>query len=186
MVISDADGRAVARSYDGATPLVGFTPMRDGKYTISVKLQRCRRDASFCALAILRDGGWDVPLENLVRAVARSMQGCQSAGQFGFNAQRNQWCLYGAVMRGGGEVGVKNLRLGRGRHAIMAVGDDYAEDIDLYLSDSVGNKVGKDDAPDATPGFSHRAAGGVAYEVRIKVARSRGPTIVLATVLDFP
>ena len=66
--VLDSRGRAVARDDDAdATPVVKFTPVRSGKYTLRLTLFKAD-SACFCAVAILQRGGYTVPIQNLADA----------------------------------------------------------------------------------------------------------------------
>ena len=59
-------------------PVVVFTPKADGKYRIVLKLARCKAGGSFACYATLRDGGFDVPVNNLATAGGRLISLCET------------------------------------------------------------------------------------------------------------
>ena len=141
--LTDDNGQVVAADRDDdATPLVGFTPPADGRYIMTLKLERATQ-GSFCALVILREGGYDVPLGNLRDAVAKAIASggliAQKAGGARFHQEPNQWCFFGSILKKDEAISVSGMRLEKGRHAVISAADDAAKDVDLFLYD--GDKV---------------------------------------------
>ncbi|MCS7022029.1 MAG: hypothetical protein NZU63_09400 [Gemmataceae bacterium] len=135
--ILDSNGRTVALdTKDDAMPIVEFSPRQTGAYTIRLNLFKASR-SSFCAAAILRKGGFDVPIRNLVVATTRLIALCNvidryTSDQVTFFDGNNQWALYGAVLRRGEDTTITNIHLGNGKRIFLAAADENARDIDLF------------------------------------------------------
>jgi hypothetical protein len=189
----DSRGQVVAKDDDAdATPLVEFTPPFAGKYTIRLTLFAADR-GSFCATAILRRNGYDVPVRNLVDATVHLIAQCEAVwravpGQVGFHVSENQWAVYGAILEQEGSTTITNMDPGTRRLAFVSAGDDIAEDIDLWLLDAIDRTLAEDIDADPRPVIVHNTRAGANYGVRTKVARSQrqGASLVLTAVLEVP
>jgi hypothetical protein len=187
--VFDPSGNRVA--FDNAPQtlaLVEFMPHQSGQYTIVLRLDRCRQPWSFCAMAILRHGGWDVPVSNMLGAAGRCILQCrqieQAQGRVRFIEQPNQWTLFGGVVDQGNDVKLLNMQLGDGQRLFVGTADDHAQDIDLYLTPHNGQQVlAKDDAGDPTPIFACRTQAQGTYDLRLNNARSRGASLMFAAAL---
>jgi hypothetical protein len=183
------DGRVVARDVEtNAVPVVRFTAPRSGTYTIRQKLYKAR-SSSFCLLAVLRQGGWDVPRSNLEAATTKLVSFGTAVDQttpkaVTFHDGANNWAVFGSVLRKGDQYTHTDLSLGTGQRVMLAVGDASARDLDLFILDSAGSLVGKDDKPDALP-IVRLDTRATTYSMRVKNADSRGPTLVLAAILKL-
>lgn len=195
LAILDNNGQiAASDTTTDADAVLGFTPQRTGQYTLRLTLYKARQNfPCVCVAVVLKRNGWNVPLRNLDTATD-SLTGLlgnldQQLGQknnrkIDLRRARNQWALYGAVLRQGEESTVTNLNLGLGDRLFVGVGDRQATDIDLFLQDN-NNRVLKEDVRlDATPWILHRANGGL-NNIRIRNYRSNGPAVVLTAVTDI-
>jgi hypothetical protein len=186
--INDSNNERVAADTDNdPKAVVEFEPKQTGKYTIILKLHKSRKNASFCALAILRKGGWNVPDSNFVDAMAKCIATCSQLGKsrkdLHFHDQPNQWSLFGSVLEMGKETTLPNITMGEGKRIFVAAGDGNALNVDLFLLNKSGNVVEKDDEPDASPIFEYKTSSSSTYSVRIKNVKSKGPSIVISAIL---
>ena len=187
--INNSNGDRVAEDSDNdRQAVVEFEPTKTGKYTIVVKLHKSKTKASFCALAILRKGGWNVPDTNFVDAMAKCIATCSQLGKqrkdLHFHDQENQWSLFGSILESGQETTLTNIAMGTGKRIVVAAGDANATDVDLFLLNSSGSVIEKDTEPDATPIFEYKTGGTGTYGIRVKNSKSKGPAMVIATLLD--
>lgn len=185
----NADGREVASDTDtDATPIVRYTPKYTGKYTLRLTLYK-GRGSEFCALAIMREDGWDVPVSNLVKATGKCIAAGalinDEVGNASFHEEPNQWAFFGAVMREGDLVSLTNMTMERRRHAFLATCDGVADDVDLFVLDNGGSVVAENVKPDAVPLVLHRTGESSSYGVRLKNEQSRRPSLVVAAILDL-
>jgi hypothetical protein len=187
--IVDSSGKVVAKDTDAdATPVVGYVPTFSGEYSIRLNLYEAS-GSEFCALVILREGGWNVPVSNLVTATGKCIIACNliadAAGGARFHDEPNQWSLFGSILREGESVSVTNLTMERRRHAIVAAGDNNVDDLDLFLLGPNGQTLEKDIRPDSFAVIDYRTGNHTSYGLRIKNESSYGATLVLASVLDL-
>jgi len=187
--IFDPNGNLVASDRRPDTlAAVMYTPRRNGRYTISLKLDRARERWSFCALAILRRGGWTVPPVNLVNAASRCINKCQvfahARNGLRFVDQPNQWTFFGGVLNEGESLAMRNMHFGLGPHIFFAAGDDHARDIDLRLTEP-GSRLmlGPDNGPAPQPIFRCQTEQGADYELELRNERSGGPSLMFAVAL---
>jgi hypothetical protein len=184
------DGQRVAADLDrDAEPFVEFRPWQTGRYTISLKVERGMAGESFCAMAILRRGGWNVPAQNLIDAATRCVGKCRDfaplAKSLRFGNEPNQWSLFGGVLRQGESIGLTNIHLGHGQHLFVGAGDSHAQDIDSFLTLPFnGSIVAKDTAPDPVPTFGCQTQDRDVYEYRLKNERSDGASLMFAAALS--
>ena len=173
---------------DDATPATSFAPAKTATYTITLTLEAARR-ASFCALILMRKGGYDVPVDNLKDALVKAiLLGARANDQMGgakFHEEPNQWSLFGTILAPATAITLNRLRLEPGQHVVVAAADDSAKDVDLVLTDKAGRVIAKDDDDDATPVVG-AATDGQPYNLQIKNHPARAPALVIATVLDVP
>ena len=186
--INNANNERLAEDSDSdPKAVVEFEPPKTAKYTIVLKLHKSKTKASFCALAILRKGGWNVPDSNFVDAMSTCIATCSQLGKerkdLHFHDQANQWSLFGGVLESGSEAALTNITMGSGKRILVAAGDNNAQDVDLFLLSSSGEVLTKDDEPDATPIFEYKTSSTSTYGVRVKNSKSKGPAMVIATIL---
>jgi hypothetical protein len=189
LAVYDPDGQRIVVDEDpDATPGVRFRATRRGYYTIRLALAGSRAKGSFCAMAILRDGGWDVPADNLILATARCVKGCQAIANQGlklrFHDEPNQWSFFGGVVPQGQATTIKTMTLGEGGRIFIAAGDSHARDLDLFLLDDDGDPIAGDNKDDAVPVFFFPTRAGRSYRMRLMNERSDGPPLVVSIILD--
>jgi len=187
--VLDSSGKLVVKDdKDDAIPVVTFRAPKTGSYTIRQHLYKAKR-GSFCCIAILREGGWDVPVKNLSVASDRLTRLCNAYDKntpktVKFLDQPNQWSLYGSVVRKGETYTVTNINLGVGKRVMMSAGDAFATDIDLYILNEDGGVIHKDEDDDANPLISFQAKRRPSHGFRVKHVTGRGPSLILTTILD--
>lgn len=190
MEISDEFGNLAAFDRGpGEYAVVRFTPGRAARYTIRIKLESCRAKNSFCALAILRDGGWNAPENNVVKALGDTLEMCERIVSLGrsvrFLNEPNQWSLFGGVQRSGSSMKLSNMHLGTARHLIVGAGDVHAQDIDAYLRVPGFNAlIAKDDQPDPRPVIDVVTIERNDYELELKNEKSDGPSLMFVAALE--
>jgi hypothetical protein len=187
--VYDPYGNRVAYD-DGPQPLalVEFRPRQAGQYTITLRLRKCRQSWSFCALAILRDGGWNVPDRNLIDAAGRCLVQCkrveQALGRVRFIEQPNQWTLFGGVVEQGDDISLGNMQLGDGLRVFVGTADNHAQSMDLLLTPHNSQRVlGEDSKSGASPVFWCPTQVRGSYDVRLRNTQSRGASLMFAAAL---
>jgi len=187
--VVDSTGNVIAKDDKAdAIPVVTFRVPKTDTYTVRQHLYKAKR-GSFCCIAVLREGGWDVPIRNLTAASEKLTRMCnifdsKTPKTVKFLDQTNQWALYGSIARKGESFSITNLNLGAGKRVIMAAGDAQATDIDLYVLNEDNDVLHKDEDPDANPFISFQARRRPSHGIRVKHADGRGPSLILTTVLD--
>jgi hypothetical protein len=186
LAVIDTSGQTLARDQlADAKPVVDFTPTRSGVYVVRMTLSQATLP-SFCALAVLRHGGFTVPVKNLTTALQKVMAAGRLASQRAavrFHEEQNQWALFGAVLRQGDTTTISGIHLEGRQHVIVAAGDANATALDLALLDARGNVVKKDDKPDSVAVLVARTAD-ASYQLAITNLESTGPSIITAVILD--
>jgi len=158
-------------------------------YTIRQKLYKAQVGC-FCVVAVLRKGGYDVPVRNLVTATVKLIALCNAIdentkGTVRYHDHANQWAIYGSILKKGEESSITKMSMGAGLRVLAAVGDENASDIDLFFLDEDGDVIARDEKPDATPIVSLRTRATQSYGLRVKNMEARGATLVLTAVLQI-
>lgn len=188
LYLTDSDGREVARDDDeDATPIVRFKCKKTGDYTVHLQLAEAKK-SSFCVLALLKEGGYEVPWKNFSVAVDDCLDYCDTVADIAdggvFHEAEGAWCLFGAILKEGEDVTMEDVDLEKGKHAIVGECDGNAKDIDLALLDEGGKVLAKDDDEDATPLVERKTSKG-SYGVKIDNADSDGASFIVAVILDI-
>lgn len=186
--VTDQDGRVLAEdAAEDNMPVARFTATATTRVTIRVLLFKSDR-ASYCAAAVLRDGGFTVPQANVVKAGA----GLISSANFinskveetvNFRDAPNQWAVFGAILPSESEIEITNVALGTGRRVVIAAGDTTARDIDLAVY--IKGETASDTEQDATPIVDVTAFNVTAARVKITNAKSEGPCLILMAILQL-
>lgn len=186
LAVIDGTGQVLARDQlADAKPVVDFTPTQTGVYVVRMTLAQAPHP-SFCALAILRQGGFTVPIKNMTQALQKIMAAGRLASQRAtvrFHEEPNQWALFGAVLKPGDTTPISGIQLEARQHVFVAAGDAGAKILDMALLDARGNLVKKDDKPDSVAVLVTRTAGAT-YQVALTNVEAPGPTLVAAIILD--
>jgi hypothetical protein len=190
LLVKDSTGQVLARDrLANATPSVVFSPPTSGSYSITVDLYSATTSGSFVALAVLSNGPrrYSVPLDNLVSAFMKGLAQAALLSEAGgirwYHEGSNQWAMFGQVVEQGDSMRIQQLTMDERLHAVVAAGDDTAQDLDLFLRRQ-GRMLKSDDDLDATPMLSYYTSAGPGYEIEVKNVRSRGPSLVVATIVE--
>lgn len=177
-------GQVVAQDRDAKRgAVVVFTPDDTAKFVVRIKLYDSRADAKcFCTFAVIREGGVNVPVANVVKAAGGFMQMCERTQQLADNAGLkasfislpNQAAVWGCVLNGGESTTVTNVNLGSNLVAVLAAGDTQANDLDLEIVDTDGTEVGSDLAADDRPVVTFAANSKQRYNLELKNATQDG------------
>jgi hypothetical protein len=171
-----------------AQPVIQFTAPFTGTYTMRARLVNATH-ASFVGVAVLRRGGFNVPVVNLAEATAGLIEegkrvDAGTNAPVTFLATPGQWAVHGAVLDEGESYTVTGIQLGgMGRRVFLARGDDNATDIDLWAFDERGNEIGKDVLVNARPIVDIFALFRPSHGMKVKNVRSRGRSLVLSAIL---
>ncbi len=188
LFLKDSEGNVVERDVaTDANPVIVFTPREDGKYRLVMKLASDKVKGSYCAFAVLRDGGFDVPASNLVTSYATVIALCTSIdkklGPASFRTAEGEITLVGTILNEGETLTQRGIGLGDGRYAFCAGADGRANDIDLKLLDESDEVVETDTATDATPILLHEQSG--TMKLKITDVKSDGATLAIAAILKL-
>jgi hypothetical protein len=186
LAVVDAAGQTLARDQlSDAKPVVDFTPPQTGVYVVRLSLTKASRP-SFCAMAVLRQGGFTIPVKNMTTALQKIIAAGRLASQRAtvrFHEEQNQWTLFGAVLRPGDTTTISGLHLEARQHVFVAAGDSNAKILDLALLDASGRQVKKDDKPDSVAVVVARTADAT-YQLALSNVESTGPALVTVIILD--
>lgn len=179
-------GEVIGRDTEAdATPVVILKANKTGTYTIRLNLYKATT-GSFVAVAVLKQGGFTVPVRNLERALERNLALAARASELRngarFHDYNNQWAMYGWVIRPGEERGITRITFPRGRFHVLAAGDVHSRDLDLAVKRGA-TTVDSDTDDDATP-VTTFSADGSDYSFTVTNVASDGPTLVIASVIE--
>jgi hypothetical protein len=193
--ILDVDGRNVLKNDGKSQPdaILEFTPTVSTSYRMRLTLAKSDKNLPcMCVAAILKKDGWKVPLGSLdtcakkitdtlatVDAEVRRLSG----KKLDFYKAKNQWALYGGVLKENETLQIDNLALGRGIKGFIAVGDNNTSDVDLFLLDQFGNTVKEDVRPDPEASFVHEP-GPQKHSLRVLNYKATGPSLIFMSTFD--
>jgi len=193
IAIEDRMGNAVTKDTEtDSTPVVFVTPTKSMSYTIRLQLYEAKRD-SYCGLILLRDGGWDIPQDNLTTAIVNCIESCveqaNAGGEVFFADEEGEWALLGAMMQTDETRTWSSINLQDGEHRIVAGGDTQSEDIDLAVNREASSgrseeQVASDTDLDGTPAVSFVAESDELYTIEIENYDSKGPTLIITAILE--
>lgn len=189
-VLDAAGNPMVADTGANASPVVKFRTRRAGMYEIRLVMFDADSNGGFATAAVLKDGGFRVPVRNLAAALAALIAGCenvdrQAPGAVVFNNAPNQWAVYGSIVRPGADMVIEKLTPGGGGRVWLVGADENARDLDLYLTDDDKRELKSDTDPDARPQVVYRTQANTQYGFKVKNVKSDGLTLVLVAVLDI-
>jgi hypothetical protein len=189
IIIKDDDGDVVIKDTKiDAVAVVLFTPRITQRYTIYLRLYKANSPC-FCGMALLRKGGWRVPIRNLSLATNNVLRSCENIAtqtEAKFLDEPGEWAMIGSILRDGDSSIFTDMRLGTGRRAITAGGDTQTRDIDLVVFEDLRQPriLDSDKESDSNPLVSCRTSRLRRYGVSVQNARSRGATMIMTALLD--
>jgi hypothetical protein len=159
---------------------VVFRPSSTGTYTVRLKLARAFGNALCTVIFFKQDGGWNVPHLNVLSAVEKHRAFVATMSLLGHTPRLVR--LYGWVMRPGAGVEVKTNRLNYTAQLAIALGDNWATDIDLYVQRG-GQLLAYDDDDDAAPVcvFTGSSA---STTLTVKYVSGLGPSLILLGIYE--
>jgi hypothetical protein len=187
--ILNAAGTVIAQdTLTDSSPIVHFTPVSTGSYTLRLHLYEGQ--GSFCTAAILKDGGYSIPVSNLADALRGLIVRCNVLDRnvkdrITFHDTPNSWAMIGAVFSPGESQTLTKVNLGTGRRVMLSAGDGNSRDIDLFVLDSADQIQSKDDDADPLPIVSVNTRSASSSGLRITNAQSSGRTLILTAYLDL-
>ena len=190
IIVEDSSGRVVARDTKADNiPIVVFAPNYTDKYTVRLKLHSAAQ-AQFCGMVLLKKGGWSIPVANLGTAGESILELCQQIARkrnTRFLEVPGEWALIGQVMKSDTSTTFSGIRLGGGRRAMVAAGDNNSDDIDLVVSRDAKfpAQLISDTQRDNIPLVDLQANETSSYSVETRNVRSSGATIIMTALLDI-
>jgi hypothetical protein len=184
--VKDMSGRTLASDVESdAIPVVEFTPLRSGRYQIVLSLPRSAVDA-FLVLAILREGGWTMPLDRMVLATGKLIRAGSLLAERSpsyFLHERNQWAVWGGVVDADDSLELTTITMGSGQRVVVAASDSPTGDIDVLVSRTSGSVVERDESQNVDAAVILETSAGRTYDVKSKNA-GRTPHFVMTGVLQ--
>jgi hypothetical protein len=166
------------------TPIVRFTPSYTAKYTVYMKLYSSTSKGSFCAMSILRNGGFNIPTNRLDESIDNIMEmGSNINNRKSTYFISDQWSLFGGLFGSGESQNITNLDLGNTNCVILGSGDRNVADADLHLTASGVDE--RDSKTDALPVVIHTTSSYKKYELEIKNYSSSGKSVVISAILNI-
>lgn len=188
--IKDSSGRIVAKDTDSdPTPAVTFKPRTSGKYTIELRLYSCRGLGGYCALALMQENGWDVPVNNLVLGIAKNLTMVRVVAdrpeidKLTFYDEEEQWSLIGAVVPTGNTMQLTSTDPGTHNLLYVAAGDEQTNDVDLSLTSMSGQTLTSDEAAHAFSVIAHQSRRGSGQKLKVTNAGGRGASFIVCSIL---
>jgi len=153
--------------------VIEWTPEVTGEYNLRVNLFDGKREA-FCAFAILRRDGYDIPLKDAVHAAGKFFGDClqivataqKNKSAVDFLSGAGQAGLWGTVLPKGESMTLSGVVPGDGTSVILSHGSDEAIDIDMHLLEGI-KVVAQDIGPDSSPQITDNFIEGLAYRVKL-------------------
>lgn len=191
--IQDADSKVVAsENRVAADAMLNFAAPSTGWFTLKLTLAKARDNLPcVCVACVLKENGHQIPLKNLDDSADKLMNLFSETDKLlqkenkrlEFRRARNQWGLYGAVLKQGESISVTNLDLGAGRRLFLGLGDQNTEDVDLFILGD-NNKVLAEDTKvnrEAIIGFT---PGTGRFGLRMLNYKGNGPAVIMTGIFD--
>ena len=189
LYLYDAAGAAVAQddATDG-TPIIEFTPDRNGSYVLELHLVGADRPESYAAVSLLSRGGRRVldqefnRLDDQFFASVTALR--RAAPALHWARLPGGWCALGYVLGQGEGATLQRLRTTADKLTVTAAGEPSLKNIDLYLADEELRIVAADYADSAFPYLRYATQPNIRYDLRVEVERSRGTGLLLVALLE--
>lgn len=190
VVITDSAGRVVKEDTEqDASPFVIFKPQKSGRYKMALRLTAAKSGTAFCAVTVLRKGGYDIPIERISEAVAKAAVASglifREVKGGRFNQDRDTWALYGAVLKPKQTISSDPKIYSTANRGFVGVGDNRIKDLDLFLLNSKGQRVASDTKNGEAAGVGYRTTHGT-YSVALANNSSNGPALVMTILIELP
>jgi hypothetical protein len=188
--LRDANGKVLAKDIAAdAIPAVQYVPKYTGSYRLTLRLKKSRSASSFCSLIVMRKtGGYALPVSVLREAAKPSGQMPAEMKQYGdvlrFHRVRNEWAIYGAVLKQGDATALGGLKFESGNHIFGAFSDGRSKDIGLMLTRNGAALQTQGTQTGATPGFLYQTRGDHTYGLTVQNRKSNGASLIFVTVFD--
>jgi hypothetical protein len=193
VAISDGRGRQLAKDIDrDPAPLLTFAPPATGQYTVNLLLPETTiGTGAFVAAAIMRQGGYTIPVDRFVASFSRALTVATAAAQrqpFVFHEGapgRAEPSFYSTVIGPGGYVMYSGVHPTSPLTVALSGADDAAGDLDIHVVDVATNTiVARDTDDDATPVTSFRGRPERVYGAVVSNEQSHGATLVTTLILE--
>jgi hypothetical protein len=192
--VIDAKGKLLAAdTADDPQPVVTWKPTVTGQYTIRLALEKSRASGDFVALAVMHEGGYSIPIKNLVASIGKTIKTATAANQkllaqgrgLVFHEGVGEWSFFGSVLGPEEQTTQSNLAFNTDPTVAIAGADDNGTNIDLVVREQPGGAVvAKDVEPDAQPAVVVHPTAGKKYDVLVQNPTKGGPTMTTLLVLD--
>lgn len=172
-----------------AAPVVSYRPGRSER--VSVRLRMFRATGTSCAVMVVaQKGGWEIPPSVLKEATIGCLLACAVGsalvdGGATWHDEPGEWALWGTVLDSGQEQAMTMMRMKRGNHLFVSIGDDSLERSCLYLLDGEGNALRADEDQDARKFIQYETEAHYDYGVLVQNVKSKGPSLVYVAVMDY-
>ncbi|RYX84784.1 hypothetical protein EON83_09125 [bacterium] len=188
--LRDSSGATVIKDTEqDAAPFVLFKPKKTGRYKMFLRLASSKSGTAFCAVTILRKGGYDVPIERLAQAIVKAAAASSlifrgvNGGRF--SQDPDTWALYGAVLQPKQTVTSDPKRYHTANRGFMGVGDDRVKDLDLLVLNSKNQVVASDTKNGPAAGLAYKTTQGT-YSIGLVNNSSNGPALVMGLIMELP
>lgn len=193
ITVVDEAGAEIAGDRDvDAAPLGLLRAPSERPVTIALTLAQASTSGEFVAIAVMRAGGFRVPVENLSTSFGsvmdRASRFSQHLRQRGANGiifnSAEAWSFHGMILAAREAITTNGVYFG-GRDSIVAAGTDgVATDVDIFIYDDAGQLVVKDDENDAIPVAQFQADPETPYSVKFSAPASSSLSLVTGLLLE--
>jgi hypothetical protein len=106
-----------------------------------------------CLTVMVDKEGWDLHPSNLKAVVDKctKLASFIKSEGYRFYTRPGSWCLYGGLVEQGASLRANKLSVAPGNHAVIGFCDGQASLLNLTVSNSSGDVIGKDSSPDLFP-----------------------------------
>ena len=187
-VYEQASGRVIdIDRLTDANPVIEFSPTVTGAYTIQMTVFD-GHTAGFASLAIMRDGAPAAPVSDvratLADLLSYASRAASAAGGGALHWGGGEWALFAGYARPGETLWLEGVSLEPGPHAIVAVADGSARDIDLRLRNDE-RELAADRGRDARPSIFWSSRFWDAYRVELENYAGSGSSFVAVATVDL-
>lgn len=184
VVILDSKGNEViSDDSEERLGVIEWTPDVTSTYQVKVSLFEAKQE-SFCAFTVLRQGGYNIPLQTAIDAAGKFFGDCNqivaAAGEenktVGFLGGNGQAGIWGCVLPKGESLTMTNVIPGSGQAVMMGRGNDDNVDVDIFvLRDETA--IGEDTAEDSFPRYVGNFKDNVSYSVKLENVDAADETV---------
>lgn len=188
--VYDPSGNLVVQDDESDNnPVVNFRAKSAGEYTFRLKLYECDANGSFCAMAIMEEGGYTIPqsrLETTLATMGQLWANAEESLDVRFHDKADQWSVFGSVIGPNESRTVRKLDMGDNDALLIGACDNFTNDIDLCINDGDGDPIECDSLEDNEPVVQHTTDNAYYYGLTIKnVDGNSSKSFIMTSVMTY-